>query len=198
MGENHSFRWKIRTPMIALADVGVAVTNAKVSAQWWKDKVGFHVFTLGGEDGHAVMVAPPGDRFVLHLCEGFERVDPGNTGIAFVTDEIQDWVARMEKNGVKFPQPLARAEWGGHAKFEDPDGNVFWLVEGPRKLIRDTVANVAPDGAGSGGRKAPRKAAKRAGGKPAKKPAKKATKKATRRAPRKSSSRGRTASRSRR
>jgi len=161
--------------MIALADVGISVSNAKISAQWWKDKVGFHVFTLGGEGGHAVMIAPPGDRFVLHLCEGFERVEPGNTGVAFITDDIKGQVARMNEAGVRFSQPLAKQAWGHNAKFLDPDGNEFWLLEAPAKMIRETKANVA-------------KGAKKAA----------TPKKARKPAPRKSPSRGRTASRSRR
>jgi len=82
------------------------------------------------------MVAPPGDRFVLHLCEGFEPVQPGNSGIAFVTDGIEPLVARMEAAGVRFPQPLTKQAWGSMAKFEDPDGNVFWLMGASAQFIR--------------------------------------------------------------
>ncbi|MEA3202203.1 MAG: lactoylglutathione lyase [Thermoplasmata archaeon] len=143
--------------MMALADVGIAVSNAKVSAQWWKDKVGFEVFVLGGS-GHAVMIAPPGDRFVLHLCEGFERPDPGNTGVAFITDDIKGQVARMEKGGVTFSQPMKKHAWGRNAKFLDPDGNEFWLLEAPAKMIRETKANKAKPGGRKAAKKAPKKA----------------------------------------
>jgi catechol 2,3-dioxygenase-like lactoylglutathione lyase family enzyme len=166
--------------MIALADVGVSVTNAKASAQWWKDKVGFEVFTLGGS-GHAILVAPPGDRFILHLCEGFERVEPGNTGIAFMTTDIAGMVGRMLAKGVAFPEPLKKQEWGGSAKFADPDGNVFWLLEAPEKMIRDTLRNVA-------GKAVPR--AKKAAKRPVKKAARKAP--AKRAATRGKAGRGRT------
>lgn len=146
--------------MIAFADVGVSVRDATASAKWWEEKLGFVTFRLGGPASHAVLVAPPGDRFILHLCEGVERVEPGNTGIAFVATDVLGMAKRMEAKGVRFAEPARRTEWGASAKFEDPDGNVFWLVEGPPSLIRQTKSMRA------GAKKAARR-------KPAKKPAKK-------------------------
>jgi predicted enzyme related to lactoylglutathione lyase len=122
--------------MIALADVAVTVNDSKASASWWTEKLGFAVYTLDGPGGHAVLVAPPGERFVIHLCEGFEPVEPGNTGIAFMSDDIEAMVRRMEAAGVMFTEPLRKTEWGGSAKFADPDGNVFWLVGAPSAFIR--------------------------------------------------------------
>lgn len=130
--------------MLTLADVAVTVTNAKTSADWWVQNLGFGVHTVGEPGGHAIMVAPPGDHFVLHLCEGFEPVEPGNTGIAFVTDAIETLVARMVAGGVRFPQPLTRESWGAMAKFADPDGNVFWLLEAPTAFIRAESVRRAP------------------------------------------------------
>lgn len=130
--------------MLTLADVAVTVTNARASAEWWQEKLGFAVHTVGEAGGHSIMVAPPGDRFVLHLCEGFEPVDPGNSGIAFVTDAIEPLIARMVAGGVKFAQPLTRESWGAMAKFADPDGNVFWLLEAPTTFIRSESVRRAP------------------------------------------------------
>lgn len=129
--------------MISLADCAVGVSNAKDATKWWTEKLGFVAHTVGGS-GHAVMVAPPGDRFVLHLCEGFEPVQPGNSGIAFVTDDIDDLVRRMEASGVEFPQPLTKQSWGSMAKFSDPDGNVFWLMGASRSFIRAETTRKAP------------------------------------------------------
>jgi catechol 2,3-dioxygenase-like lactoylglutathione lyase family enzyme len=129
--------------MIALADVAVVVSDAKASAAWWREKLGFAVHNLGGS-GHAWLVAPPGDRFVLHLCEGFAPVEPGNTGIAFVTDEAEALATRMEAAGVAFPEPLRKEPWGSTAKFADPDGNVFWLLGAPAQMVRDARDLRAP------------------------------------------------------
>src|SRR5579863_614255 len=121
--------------MLALADVAIVVSDARASAIWWKEKLGFEVHTVGPPDGHALMVAPPGERFLLHLCEGISPLEPGNTGIAFATDQIEGQVERMLAAGVKFPEPLKSGEWGSGAKFADPDGNVFWLIGAPSSFI---------------------------------------------------------------
>jgi predicted enzyme related to lactoylglutathione lyase len=122
--------------MLALADFAVTVRDAKASASWWEEKVGFASYTVGEPGGHALMVAPPGERFLLHLCEGFEKVEPGNTGIAFMTDDLEATVRRMQADGVEFPEPLKVESWGGYAKFADPDGNIFWLMGAPSTFIR--------------------------------------------------------------
>lgn len=129
--------------MIALADCAVVVTDAKESARWWNEKLGFGVHTVGNGE-HAVMVAPPGDRFVLHLCAGIESVSPGNTGIAFMTDDIEALVERMRAGGVEFPEPLKRQSWGAMAKFADPDGNIYWLLEAPAAFVRREANRKAP------------------------------------------------------
>ncbi|MGI0131875.1 MAG: VOC family protein [Thermoplasmata archaeon] len=124
--------------MIAIADVAVVVSDARASARWWRTRLGFATHTIGGS-GHAVLVAPPGERFVLHLCEGFSALEPGNSGIAFVTDEIDALVARMRRAGVTFPQPLHEEGWGRSAKFADPDGNVFGLLGVPAPFVQRTL-----------------------------------------------------------
>jgi catechol 2,3-dioxygenase-like lactoylglutathione lyase family enzyme len=129
--------------LIAIADVAVVVSNAKASAKWWVKNLGFSTYTVGGA-GHAILVAPPGDRFVLHLCEGFAPLEPGNTGIAFVTDEMDAVVARMTEGAVKFPEPPRKEDWGRMAKFADPDGNTFWLLEVPTSMVRATLNSKAP------------------------------------------------------
>lgn len=131
--------------MLALADIAVTVTNAKAAAEWWREKLGFRVHTVGPPGGHAVMIAPPGERFLLHLCEGFAPVEPGNTGIAFVTDDIDRSVERMTEGGVSFPEPLKKGEWGASAKFADPDGNVFWLIAAPTAFIQEETGRRAKE-----------------------------------------------------
>ena len=129
--------------MIALTDVAVVVKDAKASAKWWKKNLGFETFTFGGA-GHAVLVAPPGERFVLHMCEGFAPIEPGNTGIGFATDSMDALLARMKRGSVQFPEPTQKEAWGRRAKFADPDGNVFWLVEAPTPMVRSILRSRAP------------------------------------------------------
>jgi catechol 2,3-dioxygenase-like lactoylglutathione lyase family enzyme len=136
-------RKTLREPMIAIADVAVVVSNAKASAKWWTENLGFATYTIGGT-GHATLVAPPGERFILHLCEGFAPLEPGDTGIAFVTDEMDELAERMAKGGVQFPVPPTKEEWGTMAKFADPDGNIFWLLDVPTSMVRATLNSRAP------------------------------------------------------
>ena len=127
--------------MLALADVAVMVRDANSSAKWWREKLGFAIHRIGG---HAILVAPPGDRFVLHLCEGFAPLEPGNSGIAFLTDDLPALSARLTASGVHFPEPYEDRPGGGSAKFSDPDGNVFWLLGVPRPFVQGTLALRAP------------------------------------------------------
>ena len=129
--------------MIALADCAVTVSDTKSATGWWVEKLGFAVHKVGNGE-HSVMVAPPGDKFVLHLCAGFAPVEPGNTGIAFMTDDIDGLVARMEAAGVRFPEPLRKEAWGSIAKFEDPDGNIFWLLGSSTAFVRTEARRRAP------------------------------------------------------
>jgi len=129
--------------MLALADVAVVVSDAKATAKWWVKNLGFATYTTGGT-GHAVLVAPPGERFVLHLCQGFAPIEAGNSGIAFITDDIDALVGRMTEGRVNFPEPLRKEDWGKMAKFADPDGNIFWLLEAPTSMVRATLKSRAP------------------------------------------------------
>ena len=130
--------------MLALADFAVTVRDAQASARWWQEKMGFGVYTIGGGSGHALLVAPPGERFLLHLCEGIEPVEAGNTGIAFMTDDLEAEVRRMEEADIGFTEPLRGTGLGASAKFADPDGNVFWLIGAPARFIREQTEKRAP------------------------------------------------------
>ena len=146
--------------MIALADCAVTVSDTKSASDWWVEKMGFAVHKVGGSE-HSVMIAPPGDKFVLHLCAGFEPVEPGNTGIAFMTDDIEGLVAQMEAAGVLFPEPLKKMSWGAMAKFADPDGNVYWLLGASTAFVRQERDRRASSGGRPVARPRPRASARR-------------------------------------
>lgn len=125
------------------ADVAVSVKDARASVAWWVEKVGFRQTNIPGNE-HAVLVAPPGDRYCLHLCESYEKVDPGNTGIAFLTDDLEGDVARMKAAGVKFEPRAKEGHEVNMAKFHDPDGNIFWLIGAPRAAVEAMTSMMAP------------------------------------------------------
>jgi hypothetical protein len=140
--------------------MAVAVSDAERSARRWKESVGFVVRTLPGS-GHGVLVASPGDRFILHPCDGIEAVDPGNSGIAFITDGIEEGVSRMAKTGVTVVEPLRRGSGRASAKFEHPDGKTFWLFGVPTDFVRRTMRSRAPAPSGCRSRSPARKRSSR-------------------------------------
>jgi predicted enzyme related to lactoylglutathione lyase len=104
--------------------VAVLVTDAKKSAKWFEQKVGFG----SSVDDHWVLVWPKGSTTKIHLCEG--KPDPGNTGIAFYVKGAEKLAEKMKRKGVKFTREMKKASWGTHGMFADPDGNEYWLIEG--------------------------------------------------------------------
>jgi len=108
-----------------LESVAVVVGNAKKAAQWYRKALGLVV----KEEGHWVTAKPKGAKTCLHLCEG-DELEPGNTGILFFTKDLAAEYRALQKKGVKFTEKPKKESWGTYAMFQDPDGNVFWLMEG--------------------------------------------------------------------
>lgn len=105
--------------------VAVMVSDAKKSARWYKEKLGFQVST---ESEHWITVWPKGSDSKLHLCEG--ELEPGNTGVALYVENVKKGAEELKKKGVKLSTPYTKAEWGEYAMFDDPDGNSFWIQPG--------------------------------------------------------------------
>jgi catechol 2,3-dioxygenase-like lactoylglutathione lyase family enzyme len=104
--------------------IGVMVSDAKKSAKWFEEKLGFK----SSADGHWVLVWPKGASAKIHLCEG--KPDPGNTGVAFYIKNPLKLAKKLEARGVKFTKPVKKADWGTNGMFSDPDGNEYHLIEG--------------------------------------------------------------------
>lgn len=102
----------------------VMASDAKRSAKWFKEKLGFVIST----EGHWVTVWPKGSTAKVHLCEG--EVEPGNTGIAFYCADPKKEAAQLKKKGVEFAKDVTVESWGTYALIKDPDGNEFWLLKG--------------------------------------------------------------------
>ena len=105
--------------------VAVVVSDAKKSAAWYKEKLGFETST---DEGHWVTAWPKGASWKLHLCEG--EPEPGNTGIALYSDDIKKTVAELKNKGTKLAQDYTKTQWGENAQVEDPDGNIIWITAG--------------------------------------------------------------------
>ena len=95
--------------------VAVMVSDAKKSAKWYKDEAGLQ--RLDGEE-HWVTAWPKGATWKLHLCEG--KLEPGNTGIGFYSEDVEKTVAELKKKGVKFSKDYTKTEWGEIADVRRP------------------------------------------------------------------------------
>jgi len=108
----------------SILDVAVVVSDPQKAAEWYKEKLGFEI---RDKEGHWVTVAPKGSDVILHLCEA-KQLEPGNTGICFRVDNIDETYKEMSGKGVEFTVKPTKEEWGTYAMFKDPDGNEFWLM----------------------------------------------------------------------
>lgn len=108
------------------SSVAVVVKDAKKSAQWYKEKLGLGIRSKAG---HWITVAPKDSSVKIHLCEEFYPLEPGNTGFAFVSEDVAKDQKQLESRGVKFTTPTTKEDWGTYAMFADPDGNEFWIVQ---------------------------------------------------------------------
>ncbi len=107
----------------SILDVAIVVSDAKKSAEWYKQNLGLEV---RANEGHWITVAPKGSNVELHLCET-TPIEKGNTGIAFQVDDLDKTYKEMSSKGVEFTTKPKKTEWGTYAMFKDPDGNEFWL-----------------------------------------------------------------------
>jgi lactoylglutathione lyase len=130
-----------------VGSAAILVHDAKKSAAWYRDKLGFEIVGL---EGHTVFVRPKGSQgLLLHLCErcdSWQNDQPGGrTGICLQCGEItirkdertgqvtpasepknvETTYLALKKNGVEFSEELTTTNWGKYAILKDLDGNEF-------------------------------------------------------------------------
>ncbi len=130
-----------------VGSVAVLVEDARLSAECYRDRLGFEVV---GSEGHAVFVRPKGSHATLiHLCgrcdDWGDDGPGGRTGIWLQCGEVR--LRRDEKTGVVVPssdpegvertyleltargvgfsEQLKTTSWGKYAILKDLDGNEF-------------------------------------------------------------------------
>jgi len=129
-----------------MGSVAVLVEDARKSALWYHDKLGFEIV---GIEGHTVFVRPKGSNSLLHLCgpcDAWEGDKPGGrtgiwlqcgrmvvhkhkkTGLVTPTsrpEDVEKTYRELKKKGVEFSEELTTTSWGKYAILKDPDGNLF-------------------------------------------------------------------------
>jgi catechol 2,3-dioxygenase-like lactoylglutathione lyase family enzyme len=110
----------------SIGTTAVVVSDAAKAAEWYREKLGLDV--QGAPKEHWVAAGTKGSEPRLHLCQQ-SPLEKGNTGIAFLCDDVEKTYEDLSRKGVKFTKPPTKEAWGTYAMLADLDGNEFWLVE---------------------------------------------------------------------
>jgi lactoylglutathione lyase len=110
----------------SIGTTAVVVSNAAKAMEWYREKLGFDV--QGDPKTHWVVAGVKGFEARLHLCQSTSH-EKGNTGIAFLCDDVQSTYEEFSKKGVQFTTPPTKKPWGTYAMLADPDGNEFWIIQ---------------------------------------------------------------------
>ena len=130
-----------------VGSVAILVHDAKKSAEWHHDKLGFEIV---GIEGHTVFVRPKEARSILlHLCARCDAWEDdqqwGRTGIwlqcgeitirrdemtgqalpSSKPEDVERTYLELKRNGVEFSEELTTTDWGKYAILRDLDGNEF-------------------------------------------------------------------------
>lgn len=131
--------------IIGIDTVAVVVSDRRKALPWFRDVLGLSVAYIGPAEpdsnpsvqgssenpGHWIELGSGRPRTRIHLCELEDhRIEPGPTGITFLTDNILVEYVRLKAKGVRFVNSPREMEWGEWlCQFLDPDGNEFDLKQ---------------------------------------------------------------------
>jgi catechol 2,3-dioxygenase-like lactoylglutathione lyase family enzyme len=130
---------------VGIDTVAVVVSNRRKALEWFREVLGLPVAYIGPAEpssnpsvqglpenpGHWIELGPGRPMTRIHLCELEDhRVEPGPTGITFLTANILGEYERLRAKGVRFMNSPKQMEWGEWlCEFLDPDGNEFDLKQ---------------------------------------------------------------------
>ena len=138
--------------------VAVVVSDRHQALKWYHETLGLPLTYIGPPEsnsdarvqgtpenaGHWIELGPNRPLTRLHICElADHKIEPGPTGITFLTDNIRSEYERLTAMGVKFGYPPRKMDWGEWlCSFRDPDGNEFDLKQ-PAAVERTLAASPA-------------------------------------------------------
>jgi len=113
--------------------VAVVVSDKQKALQWYRDILGLRVAYVGPFEPNtdaSVQGSPDRPGHWIELGPGRPLIEPGPTGITFLTDNIRTDYDRLRSKGVRFLYPPRRMEWGEWlCEFADAYGNQFDLKQ---------------------------------------------------------------------
>lgn len=120
---------------ITASAVSLTVEDVPASSAFLRDHFGFEEQMVA--DGFASLSRPDAGMSVVFLRRGLatlpaDQRDDHATGLilAFVVDELEAELARLQAEGVAITMPLTAEEWGERAfQVRDPNGVIVQLVD---------------------------------------------------------------------
>ncbi len=120
---------------ITACAITLTVRDAAASGAFLADHFGFQIEMQA--DGFVSLARPDAGMNVVYLSQGLptlpsDQRDLSASGviIAFVVDDLEGELARLESEGATITMPLTVEEWGERAfQVRDPNGVVIQLVD---------------------------------------------------------------------
>src|SRR5215467_14329036 len=129
-----ALRMDKQDPYVSLHFIMVFVRDQERSLRFYLEQLGFRLIVDQAVAGHRwIEVAPPDGTANIALAqalpESVATLVGRDTGIYFITEDIQAKYDEWSRRGVRFAFPPRSPEWGGiFTRFEDLDGNTFGLA----------------------------------------------------------------------
>jgi serine phosphatase RsbU (regulator of sigma subunit)/catechol 2,3-dioxygenase-like lactoylglutathione lyase family enzyme len=121
-------------PYVSLHFVMIFVRDQELSLRFYVDQLRFRLIVDQAVAGiRWIEVAPPDGSANIALAQALPdsagKLVGRDTGIYFVTEDVEAKYKEWTSRGVHFESPPNKPPWGGiFARFEDPDGNSFGLA----------------------------------------------------------------------
>ena len=113
--------------------VSIPVTDQQRALDFYTQRLGFTIHTDQpmGEDTRWIElnVARSATKIVLFTPDEHRGWIGKPLNISFACKDVEKTIAELRERGVEFIGTPEKHDWGWHAEFKDPDGNVFALSE---------------------------------------------------------------------
>ena len=129
-----SLRLDKQDPYVSLHFIMIFVRDQEQSLRFYLDQLGFRLIVDQPVAGiRWIEVAPPDGTANIALAQALPdsvaTLVGRDTGIYFITEDVQAKYNEWSGRGVHFESPPNKPQWGGiFARFQDPDGNSFGLA----------------------------------------------------------------------